>query len=232
MFWTNVTFQTFSDTEQRMFELLAMVPSRMSKLHWCVQKKILGIFFTEKFLILILFLNFQQTVFKILRKNSEQFFETAFYVSRKVFEEKNVIERMFLKKVYFLKFSRCPSVDFGISGKKELKGWKRLSRLHSTCPAKHLQELHLFLENLYFFCFFSGFERTNFIFFCLKCWMVCQKGINKPTGLIWEKDCFWKNFTFFGFLNFCQKVWAGLPKLHLTVQRILLKFFFGKKGFS
>ena len=61
----------------------------MSKRHWRVQKKIWGIFSTEKFLILIIFLNFQQKVFKLLRKNIEQFFETAFYVSRESFWGEN-----------------------------------------------------------------------------------------------------------------------------------------------
>ena len=65
----------------------------------------LGKFFHWKFLIIFLFLNFQQTVFKLLRKNIEQFSETAFYLSRESFwGEKHYWKNVLEKKCTFLSF--------------------------------------------------------------------------------------------------------------------------------
>ena len=76
------------------------------KLHWRVRKKFLGNFFTEKFSNLSLFSIFQQKFFELLKKILKSFLKLHFTCPEKIFEEKNIFEKTFLKKVYFLKFSR------------------------------------------------------------------------------------------------------------------------------
>ena len=72
--------------------------------------------------------------------------------------------------------------------------------------------VEIVFEKFVVFLFFLGVWVKKFHFLLLK--MVAglskrHQQFNKPTGLTWEKDCFWKNFTFLDFWIFVKKFGRG-----------------------
>ena len=207
MFWTNVVFQTVTDNKQRLFELLPMVPAGMLKLHWRVQK-ILGIFFTEIFQFLVYFRFFSKHFSSFWRKILNRFFKLHSTCPENVFEEKNVFEKIFWKKVCFLKFSRISIDWFWNIWQKSVDRGKWFAETRFYISREIFTSDALVFEEQVVSCFFSGFERTDFNFL-RKILTGLSKRHKQAQRSNLRKRLFLKKFHFLAFWIFVKKYGRG-----------------------